>query len=189
MAKSIQTNRRNLSQIIPLVFIGIGLIAIGIVTAGMLSTGQSDKVTSVVPVAVKFPAPELTLNNLQGEKVSISDYQDKILLINNWATWCPPCRAEMPILSKYYQDHSEHGFILIAIEAGEPVDEVAKFVEEFNLSFPILVDPDNQALAAFKNDSLPSSYVIDHEGNVVYAWTGPISQAMLEKYITPLLEQ
>ncbi len=189
MKKLIKNQNRDLSQIIPLIFIGVGLIVIGIVTAGLISSNQKDTVASVVPVSVNFPAPDLTLNNLQGDKISLSDYRDKIMLINNWATWCPPCKAEMPILSKYFQKHSDHGFILIGIEAGDPTAEVAQFVKEYDLRFPILVDPDNQALAAFKNDSLPSSYVIDHNGNVIYAWTGPISQAMLEKYITPLLEQ
>jgi peroxiredoxin len=76
---------------------------------------------------------------------------------------------------------------LIAIDAGDPSGDVVKFVEDYHLPFTILLDPDNQALIAFQNDSLPSSYVIDHLGNVVLAWTGPINQAMLEKYVTPLL--
>jgi peroxiredoxin len=110
-------------------------------------------------------------------------------MINNWATWCPQCKAEMPTLVKYYEEHNEQGFVLLGINAGDPKDAVVKFVDEYNLSFPILLDPNNKALIAFHNDSLPSSYVIDRSGNVVLAWTGPISKAMLEKYVTPLLEQ
>jgi cytochrome c biogenesis protein CcmG/thiol:disulfide interchange protein DsbE len=66
---------------------------------------------------------------------------------------------------------------------------VSSFVNQYKLTFPILIDPNEKALVAFKNDSLPSSYVIDRDGNVVLAWTGPISQDMLEKYLTPMLEQ
>ena len=110
-------------------------------------------------------------------------------MINNWATWCPPCKAEMPTLSKYFKEHRDQGFILVGIEAGDPTRDVEKFVKDYGLTFPILLDPNNKSLIAFHNDNLPSSYVIDRNGNVILAWTGPISKAMLEKYITPLLEQ
>jgi peroxiredoxin len=95
----------------------------------------------------------------------------------------------MPTLSSYYKAHSDHGFILFGIEAGDSKEQVEKFVDEYNLSFPILLDPNSKSMILFKNDNLPSSYVIDRNGNVVLAWTGPISREMLEKYVTPLLEQ
>ena len=143
----------------------------------------------MIPEQVNFPAPDLTLNDLHGEKVTIADYQEQIVLINNWATWCPPCKAEMPILSKYYEDHRNQGFILIGIEAGDLADEVTKFVDETGITFPILLDPNTTSLILFHNDNLPSSYVVDHNGIVILAWTGPINRVMLEKYVTPLLEQ
>jgi thiol-disulfide isomerase/thioredoxin len=121
--------------------------------------------------------------------ISISEYNQKIVMINNWATWCPPCKAEMPVLLKYYKEHRDQGFLLVGIEAGDPTKEVEKFVKDYDLTFPILLDPNNKSLIAFHNDNLPSSYVIDSKGTVILAWTGPISKAMLEKYITPLLEQ
>lgn len=182
-------NGKNIGQFIALIIIGAGLVVLGLGTAKVISIGNISNDVSVVPSAVSFPAPELTLDDLQGEKVSISDYNQKIVMINNWATWCPPCKAEMPTLSKYYKEHRDQGFILVGIEAGDPVKEVQKFVKDFGLTFPILLDPNNKSLIAFHNDNLPSSYVIDHNGNVILAWTGPISKAMLEKYITPLLEQ
>jgi peroxiredoxin len=180
-------NRTN--KFIPWVLIGVGMIVLGLVTTGVILKGSFLSDYSVTPVAVNFPAPELTLNNLDGQRVSISDFPKHIMLINNWATWCPPCKAEMPTLSKYFKDHNEDGFMLIGINAGDPKDEVEKFVDEYNLAFPILLDPNNQSLIVFHNANLPSSYVIDRHGNVVLAWTGPINLAMLEKYITPLLEQ
>ena len=79
--------------------------------------------------------------------------------------------------------------MLYGIEAGDPVDTVKSFVDQYNISFPILIDPNTESLVLFHNDSLPSSYVIDHSGNVVLAWTGPVNMDMLEKYVTPLLEQ
>ena len=178
------------SHVLPLVLIGLGLIVLGLVAAKVITTGSTAAGDyTVVPKSVNFPAPELTLNNLAGEKVSISDYKQRIVLINSWATWCPPCKAEMPTLSKYFEAHYNQGFILFGIEAGDPEDEVTSFVDEYNLTFPILLDPNTKSLIAFHNDSLPSSYVIDHDGNFILAWTGPINLAIIEKYVTPLLEQ
>ena len=79
--------------------------------------------------------------------------------------------------------------MLIGIDAGDPIGEVEQFVEEYNITFPILLDPNNKSLIVFNNENLPSSYVIDRKGNVVLAWTGPISKGTLEKYITPLIEK
>ncbi len=141
------------------------------------------------PSSVNFPAPDLTLNNLQGDKITLSDYRPKIVLINNWATWCPPCKSEMPTLVKYYNEHRDQGFVLVGINAGDPSTDVAKFVGDYGITFPILLDPNDRSLSAFHNDSLPSSCVIDQNGTVILAWTGPINRAMLEKYLTPLLEQ
>ncbi len=179
----------NKSQLIPLVLIGAGLIILGLLLFRALTNRTPTADYSVVPSKVNFPAPELVLNDLKGNKVDISNYRQQIVMINNWATWCPPCKAEMPTLAKYYKAHSNEGFILFGIEAGDSKKDVTSFVEKYGITFPVLIDPNTRSLTAFHNDSLPSSYVIDHDGNVILAWTGPISRNMLEKYVTPLLEQ
>jgi cytochrome c biogenesis protein CcmG/thiol:disulfide interchange protein DsbE len=185
-----QKQKTNLRQLIPLVLIGVGLILIGLVVTGFLSKGgNSSTEYSVVPSEVNFPAPDLTLNDLSGQPVNLTDYRHLILLVNNWATWCPPCKSEMPTLQKYFQEHQQQGFMLIGIEAGDSAEDVSSFIDNYKLTFPVLLDPNEKSLAAFRNDSLPSSYVIDHAGTVVMAWTGPISHAMLEQYLTPLLEK
>jgi len=189
MLQHTKKQRLNLGQIIPLALIGVGLIVIGLVALNLLTPRNTNDDYTVVPSVVNFPAPELILNDLNGKKVNLSDYRQYIVLINNWATWCPPCKSEMPTLQKYYQEHAKQGFMLIGIDAGDAIEDVASFVGEYKLTFPILLDPNEKSLIAFHNDSLPSSYVIDHGGNVVLAWTGPISHAMLENYLTPLLEQ
>ncbi len=162
---------------------------LGYFSARAFTTQASGVDVSVVPAQVSFPVPEIILNDLSGNKVDIADYRQQIVLINNWATWCPPCKAEMPTLAKYFKDHTDQGFTMFGIEAGDPREEVADFVQEYKVPFPVLIDPNNKSLILFHNDSLPSSYVVDHQGNVILAWTGPISRAMLEKYVTPLLEQ
>jgi peroxiredoxin len=187
----------NSPRIWALVLLGTGLVLLGVAAAVFLlsensqvfATGENSTTVTVVPVRVEYPAPDLTLNSLDGEKHSLADYLGSVVLVNNWATWCPPCKDEMPALQQYYEMHQDQGFVLIAIEAGEPEEDVQKFVLEYGLTFPVWTDRGLRALNAFKNDNLPSSYVIDRDGVIRLAWTGPISLAMLEKYLTPLLEE
>lgn len=141
------------------------------------------------PVVMDQAAPELTLTGLQGNPVSLEDYRGKVILINNWATWCPPCKAEMPELEAYYQAHSEQGFAIVAIELGEPAASVSGFVQQLGLTFPVWLDLDGAALDAFENMDLPSSYVVDQQGMLRMSWTGSVNRGTLEKYITPLLEK
>jgi cytochrome c biogenesis protein CcmG, thiol:disulfide interchange protein DsbE len=172
---------------------GIGFLLFGLVGIWFLwrqapLSVQAQEITAV-PQRVEYPAPDLTLTDLEGNSVSLVDLQGRVVLVNNWATWCPPCRAEMPTLDAYYQAHKEKGFTLVAVDSGEPAEVVDRFVENYSLSFPIWLDPSAKALRAFRNNSLPSSYVVDREGIIRLAWTGAISRDMLEKHVTPLLEK
>ena len=170
--------------------IGGLLVAFAILAMATPETkSNAASVNSVVPMAVNYAAPELSLQNINGETESLADYRDKIVLVNNWATWCPPCKAEMPTLVAYHNEHTADGFSIIAIEAGEPVDLVSQFAQSFGMNFPVWLDPNSESLQAFGNGSLPNSYVIDRTGTIRYAWTGEISMTMLEKYVTPLIEE
>ena len=183
-----------------MVLVGAGLLILGVLAGILLLTNEANanrsqpdnetaQLPSVVPAQVNFPAPDLSLNDVEGNPVSLADYRGRVVLVNNWATWCPPCKAEMPALQAYYEDHQDQGFVLVAIEAGEPADEVAQFASDYGLTFPVWLDPDSAALEAFNNFTLPSSYVIDAQGTVRLAWSGAISREMLETYLTPLLEE
>ncbi len=174
---------------------GIGLVLLGM-AAGFLwlpsthsDPDETSPVQSVIPAKVNFKAPELALQDLSGVETALDDYQGQVVLVNNWATWCPPCKDEMPALQAYYARHKDQGFNLIAIEAGESREEVAAFAKNYDLTFIVWLDPNTSAMQAFNNYNLPSSYVIDRKGVVRLAWTGAISLPMLEKYVTPLIEE
>jgi cytochrome c biogenesis protein CcmG, thiol:disulfide interchange protein DsbE len=177
-----------------MLLIGVGLIALGIASFLLLSRPGQDTQAGeapiyAIPVAVDFPAPEIALQDLENRPVALSDYAGKVVLVNNWATWCPPCKAEMPTLEAYFRDYQAQDFMIVAIEAGEPAAEVAAFARDYGLSFPVWPDPSYLAQTSFKNDALPSTYVIDRQGQVRLAWVGPISRELLEQYVTPLLEE
>ena len=197
MAKKNSRRRKNDDNNIRLMFVvGAGLILVGIAAILLLSSNQGStsapqaNTLSTIPVAVNYPAPELSLQNaVNGKTEALTDYRDKVVLVNNWATWCPPCKAEIPTLESYYEAHASNGFMIVGIEAGEPQSDVSKFVQEHNMTYPVWFDLKTSALDAFKNQNLPSSYVIDRKGTIRLAWVGEISQAMLEKYVTPLLTE
>jgi cytochrome c biogenesis protein CcmG, thiol:disulfide interchange protein DsbE len=185
-------NRHQRAALLPPLLVGVGLLILGLAAFIILpkpgsTTGNKDEIFAV-PIAVEFSAPSLSLIDLQGNQVGLEDYRGQVILVNNWATWCPPCKAEMPTFEAFYQEHKEKGFTIVAIEAGQSQAEVVNFVNSYKLSFPVWLDAHNKALDAFRNQRLPNSYLIDRDGTVRLAWTGAISRQMLDKYVTLFLE-
>ena len=189
MTKSTKSNRR-LTAIVT--FIAGGIFLLGAAIIPLLVNAQEKALESaapiIPPVTSNYLAPQLALTNLDGTPSSLEDYRGQVILVNNWATWCPPCKTEMPELQAYYSAHSADGFVVVAIESGEPADEVVAFVNDYGLSFPVWLDLHDVALEAFQNWNLPSSYIIDRGGMVRLSWTGAIDRQTLEQYVTPLLE-
>lgn len=145
---------------------------------------------ATIPVRTSFPAPKLTLTDLGGITRSLADYHGQIVLVNLWATWCPPCKQEMPTLQDYYDKHNDEGFTIIAIDDGDPTPDVMQFVEDYKISFPVWLDPTYIATEqAFKTLNLPSSFVIDRSGTVRLQWVGEINLRMLEEFVTPIIKE
>lgn len=192
MANTKRGSRTHRNRYLGLLLIGAGLVISALVMALILirqeAAANESSRNFVVPAVVSFPAPELALTDLDGSAVSLADFHGQVVLVNNWATWCPPCRAEMPVLDAFHDEHAAQGFSVIAVDAGEPAADVRRYAESMQLSFPVWLDPEMSAIRAFRNDGLPSSYVVDASGTVVMAWNGAITREMLEKYVTPLLE-
>jgi len=176
-----------------LVVLGAGLILIGM--AAFMAWPREPADTEVnpangrtLPVAVAYAAPDLVLTDLTGVEHSLAEYRGQVVLVNLWATWCPPCKAEMPILQAYYQEHAAQGFVIVAISDGDPAPAVADFVGDYGLTFPVWLDPTYLATEkAFKIRNLPSSFVIDRKGTIRLQWVGEIDRTALEDYVTPLI--
>jgi len=184
--------RTSLIRIIAILIAAGGTLMIVAVLISLLSArnaASTDTVPVSVPARINLPAPQLALNDLGGNPASLEAYRGRVVLVNNWATWCPPCRAEMPELEAYYTRHASQGFVLVAIESGDAARPVSAFVAQNRLTFPVWLDPQLTAVAAFNNWSLPSSYLIGRDGTMQLAWLGGIDQPTLEKYVTPLLEK
>ena len=172
----------------PLVLLGLGAILIGISAYFILQDGAFQSDFATVPVKVSYSAPDLTLMDTQGISRSLADYRGLVVLVNLWATWCPPCKEEMPALQSFYNKHKDQGFVVIAINDGDPTPDVLQFVKDYRLSFPVWLDPTYIATEqAFKTLNLPSSFVLDRSGTIRLQWVGGINRKMLDQHVSPLI--
>lgn len=179
---------RTLRKSIPILLLGLGLslIIAAVIRIAQNTSPQTDLLA--VPVKVNYAAPQLDLTDTTGNPVSLASYRGQVVLVNLWATWCPPCKAEMPAFESFYRKYMDEGFVIVAINDGDPTPDVLQFVEDYKLTFPIWLDPTYIATEqAFKTLNLPSSFVIDREGTIVLSWVGGTNLKTLEKYVTPVI--
>ena len=118
------------------------------------------------------PAPDFTLKNRQGDSVTLSDLRGKVVLINFWATWCGPCRTEMPLLEAMYQRYSALGFEMLGVNVEKDSSLSDGFLKETPVTFPILYDPENQVSKMFDVAAMPSTVLVDREGNLRFLHHG-----------------
>jgi thiol-disulfide isomerase/thioredoxin len=145
---------------------------------------------------VETAAPEITGKRLDGTPIKLSDLRGQRVMVNFWATWCPPCRMEMPFMQEAYDHYRDQGFEILAVNAGERVGAqdvervVSQFVEENRLTFPILLPEDPfRTQAEYRVSGLPSSYMVDREGNIesVHPAMYP-NRATLNAHVEQLLD-
>lgn len=126
-------------------------------------------------------APDFHLVAADGTSLSLADLRGQVVLLNFWATWCPPCKAEMPDLAALYRDYgTEHAFTVVGINVQESLAEVQAFADQNAIPFPLLLDPDGAVSGkAYPIRSLPTSMIIDRDGYVRNMWTGQIPKAAM----------
>jgi cytochrome c biogenesis protein CcmG/thiol:disulfide interchange protein DsbE len=154
------------------------------------NTGASTAASIPAPQA-GFSAPDFTLMTPNGESYTLSKLHGQAVLVNLWATWCPPCRAEMPAIEKIYQEYKDQGFIVLGIDMTYQDDPfaVVPFVKEFNLTFPILLEETGDVASAYQLRSLPSSFFVNRDGFISEVVIGgPMSESLLRTRIEEILK-
>jgi peroxiredoxin len=126
------------------------------------------------PLSTPYAAPSFALQDMDDEVVTLESLRGKVVLLNFWATWCPPCRREMPSMERVYRAMSGEPFTVVAINEYEDADHVFAYVGQLgtNPSFPILFDPDSSVAEAYNVRGLPSTYLIDKRGHIRYRAIG-----------------
>lgn len=134
------------------------------------------------------PALDFTTTTLAGKPIRLSDYHGQVVLLNFWATWCPPCIAELPDLEALYRDNRDRGLVILAVNMQEDPALVRQFVQEHGLTLPVVMDPDSRITLAYRVRSLPMSWFIDKDGVVRNVALGQLSPQRMRDAIGPLLK-
>ncbi|TWT04881.1 peroxiredoxin [Planomicrobium sp. CPCC 101079] len=189
----------------PKKIIGLLLIAvmIGITVAGVVKNNIEENEsleTMSVGTEVDFlatkeglapgeVAPDFELTTLSGETVKLSDYKGKKVILNFWASWCPPCKAEMPLMQNYYDGAQEENVEILAVNLtteDRGMTKVQEFVSANNLTFPIPLDKEGDIGSIYQAVTIPTSYMIDTEGRIQNKHLGPMDEKAMKDYIANL---
>ncbi len=166
--------------------VAITLIAVGV--GSLLWMGQQSATSAAQPTTPGgATAPDFTLFSPAGEEIDLSDFEGQVILVNWWATWCPPCKAEMPALNDFYETHKTDGFVVLAVNSQEGASTVKDFIQDNGFTFPVLLDSQGQVMDRYHVRALPTSFIIDRHGVIQHIQTGEISPQQLEAIVEPLL--
>jgi len=137
-----------------------------------------------------FATPPFTLTSTDGEGFDLTALKGKVVLVNFWATWCPPCRAEMPAIDAVYRAQKDAGLVVLAVNLQEDAALVKAFGRQFSLSFPLLLDADGAVSVRYQIRALPTTFFVDRRG-IIRDLTigGPMSRELIEGKLAPLLEE
>ena len=165
-------NRRQLLLAMPLLAL----------TCAARSQGSRQTLT---PLAQRVPAPDFALPDMDGRIHRLSDYRGRVVIVNFWATWCPPCREEMPSLQRAREALRADGVEVLAVDVGEDEDTVFTFTADYPVEFPLLLDGDGAVIGEWPVKGLPTTFVVDANGRIAYravggrAWDDPVLLAMV----------
>ncbi|MGK0467336.1 TlpA family protein disulfide reductase [Clostridium sp.] len=161
----------------------------------IIAKEEKSKVNNITPdvystnenaTSDKKPALDFKLKDLNGKDVSLSDYKGKKVFLNFWASWCPPCKAEMPDIEKLYNETNDTDLVILAVNVGEIKSDVTSFLNDNKYNFTVLLDSDQNISNQYNIKGIPTSFFIDTEGNIVSSKVGGMSLDEMKSYISKL---
>lgn len=133
------------------------------------------------------PAASFAVTRLTGQSDSLAGYRGKVVLVNLWATWCPPCREEIPALETTYRRYESKGFVVLGIDQGESASVAGSFARKLGVTFPLLIDDAQQYGRAYAAQGLPTSILVDRNGRIIQGIDGEMSLAQMQALVAPAL--
>ena len=162
-----ETKNKGKLNLQSIAFILLIIVVLGLI---ILSQGKNSLFDPAGRTRLKMgqPAPNFTLPNLDNKMISLADYKGKVVLLNIWATWCPPCVEEMPSMEKLYQTFKGQDFEILAVSIDVTgAKDVAPFMKKYKLNFPALLDPKGSIKVLYQTTGVPESFIIDKQGILV----------------------
>ncbi|RKD25003.1 cytochrome C biogenesis protein [Ammoniphilus oxalaticus] len=167
----------------------LGLVAWGIFDMGKSNSGSEElsvQEESQAPIGLAqgYLAPDFELETIDGNKVKLSDYRGKKVLLNMWASWCPPCRAEIPDMQQFYEQNVDQNVVVLGVNltsAERQPERIPRFIEEFGMTFPIVLDEQSNVSDRYQVSSIPTSFILDSQGVIQQKIVGPMDREMMEQ--------
>ena len=131
-------------------------------------------------------APDFQLKTIDGKDISLSGFRGKKVILNIWATWCPPCQEEMPDIEKFYAANKNSGVVVLSVNltvAEKNFADVPNFIKQYGLTFPVVLDVNGQVAQMYGASAIPTSYIIDSSGIIRQKMVGPMSYDMMSQFI------
>ena len=140
------------------------LMMVGMAFTGLALMAQAE--------AINVPAPDFTLESRSGENLRLEDHRGEVVMLNFWASWCGPCRQEMPLMDDIYSQYKDLGFTILAVNVDENRDEALRFLNAVPVDYPILYDPESRVSELYEVQAMPTTVMIDRNGNARYVHYG-----------------
>lgn len=169
------------------VFLLVILVFIVILTV----IAKGERTPQQVPTLpeINNQAPSFKLDNLEGQAISLTSYRGKPVFINFWASWCPPCQAETPdLIDLYKKYHEKVGFVGINVTTQDRIEDVRAFVDDFHVNFPILLDMSGEISKTYRVTAMPTSFILNGDGVIIYKKIGPMTALEFERIINPFVK-
>ena len=168
----------------------VALALVGLLAYGLIENEPDSQIDEAVARGEREPAPALTLPKLEGGgEQSLADYRGRVVVLNYWASWCEPCRAESPLLQRFHERIAKQDGTVLGVDVEDVSTDAIDFAEQYDLTYPMLRDGDGDTREDFGIIGLPETFVVDKRGRIAAVARGPVDEEFLIREVLPLLRE
>ena len=179
--------RRVLSPV-PIAVICVLAALVALLAYGLIQNEPDRGVDRALARGERAPAPGLSLPELGGTRtISLDDYRGRVVVLNFWASWCEPCRAESPVLERWHRRMSKRGGTVLGVDMLDVTGDAQDFIAEYKLTYPSMKDKDGHGIDTYGVAQYPETFVIDREGRIAAVQRGPVDDRFMRAKVEPLL--